>query len=72
MDRVSLRAPVGVEGRTVEAAITDLAMRLHEHALDWDERLCLAPNHVQNWALVQLVNLSTDEELVDWIEDGGQ
>lgn len=64
--------PFVSEGGTVDEAIADLVLTLREYAQDWDERLRLAPNHEQNWALVQLINLSTDEELVEWIEHGGR
>lgn len=63
--------PFASNGNTVDEAIADLVPALREYAQDWDARLRLAPNHEQNWALVQLVNLSTDEELIDWVEHGG-
>lgn len=64
--------PFVSEGNTVDEAIADLIVSLREYAQDWDERLRIAPNHEQNWALVQLVNLSTDEELLEWVEHGGR
>lgn len=63
--------PFVSEGATVEEAISDLVLSLREYAQDWDDRLRAAPNHEPNWALVQLINLSTDDELGDWIERGG-
>jgi hypothetical protein len=40
---------------------------LREYAQDWQDRLLNAPNHRENWGLVQLVELSTDEELRTWL-----
>lgn len=64
--------PFVSEGLTVDDAVADLVLSLREYAEDWDARLRLAPNHEQNWALVQLVNLSSDAELVKWLEQGGE
>lgn len=57
--------PFVSEGEALEAAITDLIESLREHAEDWAERLQYAPNHADAWGLVQLVDLSTDEQLAD-------
>ena len=65
------RRPFVSEGTTVDEALIDLVASLREYAEDWDARLSGAPNHEQNWALVQLVNLSSDGELLEWIEQGG-
>ena len=64
--------PFVSEGKTVDDAVADLVLSLREYAEDWDSHLRMAPNHEQNWALVQLVNLSTDQQLADWIELGGE
>lgn len=64
--------PFVSEGATVDDALTDLVMSLREYAEDWEARLERAPNHASNWALVQLVKLSTDEQLLDWFEHGGE
>jgi hypothetical protein len=40
---------------------------LREYADDWQERLLDAPNHRDNWALVQLIGLSNDDQLRDWL-----
>jgi len=60
--------PFVSEGATVEEALGDLILSLREYAEDWDDHLRNAPNHAGNWALVQLVKLSTDEELIDWFK----
>ncbi|KDA06241.1 prevent-host-death protein [Microbacterium sp. CH12i] len=60
------------EGATVDDALADLRDSLREYAEDWEIRLQQAPNHRDNWALVQLVKLSSDEELLEWFEHGGE
>lgn len=64
--------PFVSEGATVDDALADLALSLREYAEDWEARLQSAPNHRDNWALVQLVKLSSDRDLRDWFEHGGE
>ena len=64
--------PFVSEGTNVDGALADLALSLREYAEDWDDRLESAPNHAGNWALVQLIKLSTDEQLLEWLERGGE
>ena len=64
--------PFVSEGADVNDALADLALSLREYAQDWEDRLERAPNHASNWALVQLIKLSTDEELLEWLERGGE
>lgn len=59
--------PVAADGATFDEAIEDMGAALREYAEDWQDRLRNAPNHVDNWGLVQLVALSDDDELRDWI-----
>lgn len=59
-------AGIGTESADFEAAIDDLVVALREYAEDYP-RLQNAPNHQENWGLVQLVNLSTDEQLREWM-----
>lgn len=40
---------------------------LREYPEDWQDRLLDAPNHRDNWVLVQLVTLSTDDQLRSWL-----
>ena len=40
---------------------------LREYADDWQERRLNAPNHRENWGLVQLISLSDDDQLTDWL-----
>lgn len=64
--------PFVSEGASVDGALSDLVASLREYAEDWETRLQQAPNHRDNWALVQLIKLSSDEELLDWFERGGE
>ncbi|MDE2409624.1 MAG: hypothetical protein KGL72_04890 [Actinomycetales bacterium] len=60
--------PFVAEGASVEDAMTDLVLQLREYTEDWETRLLHAPNHANNWGLVQLVKLSTDTQLLSWLE----
>jgi hypothetical protein len=64
--------PFVSEGADVEGALDDLLLTLREYAEDWNARLRHAPNHQASWGLVQLITLSTDDELRDWLERGGE
>jgi predicted RNase H-like HicB family nuclease len=59
--------PVAADAATFNDAIEEMIEALREYAEDWQERLLDAPNHRGNWALVQVVELSTDEQLRDWL-----
>lgn len=59
--------PVAADGAALDEAIDDFVMALREYGEDWEERLHVAPNHKENWALVCFLNLVTDEELADWV-----
>lgn len=58
--------PVAGAGATYDAAVADMADALREYAQDW-LRLQHAPNHRDNWGLAQLVNLSNNDQLRQWI-----
>lgn len=58
--------PVAGAGATLDAAVADMADALREYAEDWP-RLQHAPNHREHWGLVQLVALSNDDQLRQWI-----
>lgn len=64
--------PFASEGADVERALEDLVLSLREYAEDWADHLKDAPNHRDAWALVQLVQLSSDEQILDWFERGGE
>jgi predicted RNase H-like HicB family nuclease len=59
--------PVAADGATFEEAIDEMIDALREYADDWQERLLNAPNHRANWGLVQLISLSDDDQLRQWL-----
>lgn len=59
--------PVAADGGTFEEAITEMVVALREYAEDWQDHLLHAPNHRENWGLVQLIGLSRDEQLRSWL-----
>ncbi|GIH76329.1 prevent-host-death protein [Planobispora longispora] len=59
--------PVAADGATFEEAIDEMVGALREYAEDWQDHLLDAPNHRENWGLVQLIELSDDEELRRWL-----
>ncbi|MEX3104436.1 MULTISPECIES: Scr1 family TA system antitoxin-like transcriptional regulator [unclassified Streptomyces] len=59
--------PVAADGPTFDEAVNEMVDALREYADDWQERLRLAPNHQDNWGLVQLIALSDDRQLTDWL-----
>ncbi len=62
--------PVHGDGDTFDDAVDDMIEALREYAEDWNERLRVAPNHAQHRIVVELVELSTDEQLRDWLLGG--
>jgi predicted RNase H-like HicB family nuclease len=58
--------PVAGAGATLDAAVADMTDALREYAEDW-HRLQHVPNHRDHWGLVQLVALSDDDQLREWI-----
>ena len=64
--------PVAADGATFEDAITDMIDALRDYAHDWQDHLLNAPNHRDNWGLVQLISLSDDEQLRDWLTGSGR
>jgi Antitoxin of toxin-antitoxin, RelE / RelB, TA system len=59
--------PVHGDADTFDDAIDDLIDALRDYAEDWNDRLHSAPNHAQLRSLVELVELSDDEQLHDWL-----
>ena len=59
--------PVAADGATFDEAIAEMIRALREYADDWQERLLDSPNHRENWGLVQLISLSDDDQLTDWL-----
>lgn len=59
--------PFAAEATKLAEALEDFVDALRDYAEDWEDQLHAAPNHRANWALVQLVDLSTDEQLTTWL-----
>jgi hypothetical protein len=59
------------EGENFDEAIADLICALREYAEDWNDRLLQAPNHRDNWDLVEIIELATDEQLRSWLLEPG-
>jgi len=64
--------PVAADGATFDEAIQEMIDVLREYAEDWQDRLLDAPNHRENWGLVQLICLCDDEQLRDWLVGQGR
>ena len=62
--------PVHGDGETFDDAIDDALDALREYAEDWNARLRAAPNHAQHHVVVELVELSDDDQLRDWLLGG--
>lgn len=59
--------PVSADGASFDEAIDEMVDALREYAEDWQERLLSTPNHRDNWGLVQLISVSDDDQLRDWL-----
>lgn len=59
--------PVAADGVTLDDAVEEMIDALRDYAEEWIDDLRLAPNHADNWALVQLVSLASDAQLRDWL-----
>ena len=59
--------PVAADGPSFDEAILEMVDALREYADDWQDRLLDTPNHRQHWGLVQLIGLSNDSQLRDWL-----
>lgn len=60
-------APLAGEGETFDEAVGDQVLAMRDYAEDWADRLHRATNHADHWPLVQLIGLSDDEQLWDWL-----
>lgn len=59
--------PVHGDGSSFDEAIDDAIEALREYAEDWNDRLHAVPNHARHRVVVELVELSTDEQLREWL-----
>lgn len=64
--------PIAADGATFDEAVTEMIDALRDYAEDWQERLLDAPNHQNNWILVQLISLSDDDQLREWLVGSNQ
>jgi predicted RNase H-like HicB family nuclease len=59
--------PVAADGTTLDEATEAMIDALRDYVEEWADHLRLAPNHAENWGLVQIVALSSDEQLRNWL-----
>lgn len=59
--------PIAADGATFDEALDEMVLALRAYAEDWADHLRHAPNHEQNWGLVQIIQLASDEQLKDWL-----
>ncbi|MEV0610428.1 hypothetical protein AB0I61_29120 [Polymorphospora rubra] len=64
--------PLAADGATFDEAINEMVDALREYADDWQDHLLDAPNHANNWGLVQLIVLSDDDQLREWLIGAGR
>jgi hypothetical protein len=59
--------PVAADGASFDDAVEEMLVALREYAADWQDHLLHAPNHRNAWGLVQLVAMSDDHQLREWL-----
>ncbi|MBH0775416.1 prevent-host-death protein [Nocardia bovistercoris] len=59
--------PLAVEESDFDTAIAALIEAMREYAADWQDHLHAAVNHRDKVDFVQFVELSTDEQLREWL-----
>lgn len=59
--------PIAADGASFDEALDEMVDALREYAADWQDHLLDAPNHRNNWGLVQLISLSDDDQLKAWL-----
>jgi predicted RNase H-like HicB family nuclease len=63
--------PVAADGASFDEALDEMIIALREYAEDRQDRLLDAPDHAATWGLVQLVSLSDDNQLREWLVGSG-
>lgn len=58
---------VSATGDSLDEVLDDLILAAREYAADWVDHLRTAPNHRRNWGFVQIVALSDDDFLREWL-----
>ncbi|KSU67229.1 prevent-host-death protein [Arthrobacter sp. NIO-1057] len=61
------RYPISADGATYDEALDEMVLALRDYAQAWTERLRLASNHENNWGLVQLIDIASDDQLKAWL-----
>ncbi|NNH69985.1 prevent-host-death protein [Nocardia uniformis] len=59
--------PLAVEEPDFDTAVNALIEAMREYAADWQDHLHAALNHRKNVDFVQFVELSTDDQLREWL-----
>lgn len=59
--------PIAADAATYDEALEEAVLALRDYAEAWSERLRLAPNHSNNWPLVQLIEAASDARLKAWL-----
>lgn len=59
--------PVAADAASFDEAIAEMIQALREYSEDWQDHLLNSPNHRENWGLVQLIDLSDDDQLREWL-----
>ncbi|GAA4401924.1 prevent-host-death protein [Tsukamurella soli] len=59
--------PIAADGSTLDEAIDEMIDALRDYADEWSDSLRIAPNHADNWALVQIVSIASDDQLRSWL-----
>jgi predicted RNase H-like HicB family nuclease len=59
--------PLAADGATPDEAVDEMVDVLREYAEDWADHLLHAPNHKDNWGLVQFIALSSEAQLKGWL-----
>lgn len=59
--------PFASEANSLDEAISLLLEDLREYGQDWARVYQNAPNHVNNWGLVSVINMVNDTDLRAWI-----
>lgn len=59
--------PIAIDAATYDDAISEMIAALREYARGWRDHLLNAHSRYDAWSLVQLVNLSDDDQLRAWL-----
>ena len=59
--------PIAADADTLDEALDEAVDALRDYAEAWSARLRLAPNHAENWGLVQIIEFSSDDRLKAWL-----